>query len=153
MFSDISLEPVIDIIHKFLVISGRPSVQLQLLVIAVEMGVAWLVSRLIVRLGARFSFLERWSLFHRLGSAFFQRIVFPLVTMLGLELLEMLFQQLGQLFGLITKFNNLVFVVFIYRAFLGILYSFFPQTAVQRYHNRLLAPLFYIFIAEQGFTF
>ena len=148
MFDELNLVPLYDFYHTILIFLGRPTVRLQLAVILLTILLAWLLDRLLeYRLGKlplKFpNYIEPYTkpLFIILNY-----LKFPLLVLITISISRYLLLSQGSLTGLLSAVKELCWVWFFCRLLLGILYAFFDQAAVRRYHYRLYTPLFTIYV-------
>ena len=131
----------------------RPAVQIQLLGIALSilLGVSvfkWLWPQLKrrfpglnqVEMGK--SKLSGWQV----CAALVRYLLSPTIILIAVGLLEIGFEQLGWVRGYLRDGIALALFFWFYYLFLMSLYALFPVDSVNRYRQRLLAPLFYLIV-------
>ena len=148
MFNELNLAPLYDFYHTVLIFLARPIVRLQLVTILLTILIAWLLDQFLeYRIGKsqlKFpSFLEPYTkrLFIILNY-----LKFPLLVLITISISRYLLLSQGSLTGLLSAAKQLFWVWFFCRLLLGILYAFFDEAAVRRYHYRFYTPLFIIYV-------
>jgi len=134
----------------------RPSVQLQLLALAISILLAWLLSyRLRTWLRKRFIQGKQLDLSQKkpdswyYGLTLIRYLLSPVLSLVAVSLIRNLFLLHGGLAGILSAFISLLWAFLIYRFCLGCSYTLFSPVSVRRYHHRLLSPLFALFVAAQ----
>jgi len=149
MPGETDLDTLSNLFGKILIFAGRPSVQVQIAAIAIALSVAWVLAKIVQTvLKKQFvSFPEtappsRKRTYRQFGLTLFGYLILPLFCLLAISLARswLLFQ--GQLAGILFIARWVSFDFCIYRLIIGLLYAIFPKKNVQRYHYRLLAPIF-----------
>ncbi len=149
MFNEFDFAPLSDFLTKILIFLERPSFQIQLLAILLTILLAWLISKLITYL---MEIIQKQKLptYLEIGvqrcCGVIHYLNFPLSSLILITITSHLLRSQGWLIGLVMKVASLFWVLLIYRFFLGILYSFFAKYVIRRYHYRLFAPLFILFL-------
>ena len=148
MFSELNLAPLYDFYHIVLIFLARPIVRLQLAAILLTIFLAWLLEQIledrIRKSQLKFpSFLEPYT--QRL-FIILNYLKLPLLLLIVISISMYLLLSQGSLTGLLSASKKMFWVWFFYRLFLGILYAFFDQSAVRRYHYRFYTPLFIIYV-------
>ena len=148
MFNELNFAPLYDFFTKILIFLDRPSFRLQLVAILLAILLARLWEKVLEsrmgKLQLQYpNFLETYTkrLFIILNY-----LKFPLLGLCTLWINRQLLLSQGFLTGLLIEAETLFWVWFFYRFFLGILYAFFDQAAVRRYHYRFYAPLFTLYV-------
>ena len=146
MVNEINLTPIYDFIIKVLILFGRPSILIQLGAIASAILLAWWLSKGVEFLVRRWQWLPFWKSSHKTRLGFFKYLNWPLWTLVTLTIARQLLLSQDKLVGLVDNVFYLFVVLLIYRFSLALLYATFSQASVRRYHYRLFAPLFILFI-------
>jgi potassium efflux system protein len=147
---------------------SRPVVQLQLFFGLSAIFLAWLIARTLLGVWERrrIAGLSRparsarvdssgtdtddveWSLEMEGGTYGFVRLlIFPLLAIASLYVINQLFLAQGRTNGLLTDLLRLSVVLLVYRGAMGLLYVVFDPAIAGKYHHRLFAPLFGVFVA------
>ena len=148
MFSELNLAPLYDFYHIVLIFLARPIVRLQLAAILLTIFLAWLLEQIledrIKKSQLKFPiFLEPYT--QRL-FIILNYLKLPLLLLIVISISIYLLLSQGSLTGLLSASKKMFWAWFFYRLFLGILYAFFDQSAVRRYHYRFYTPLFIIYV-------
>ena len=153
MANEANLETLTSLGGKMLVFLGRPAVQMQLVAIALALVLAWLLSKLLWRVLRRRIAIapaenvsKRRRRLQRYGPMLLGYLLFPLLGLLSVIAAKKLIDSSGGFTGLTILALSLLVDFAIYRALLAVLYVLFPRKVVQRYHYRLLVPLFALYI-------
>ncbi len=141
---------------KVWVILQRPVVQIQILVMFFSILLAlWISKWSWIQLTRRFPKLSEIDIsrtklsWRQYGFALVRYLLTPTLCFVTVSLPIILLRQLGWSFGyLIDGIRLLVYFGF-YSIFLLFLYVLFPVNAVSSYHNRLFAPLFFLFVVAR----
>ena len=141
---------------KVWVILQRPVVQIQILVMFFSILLAlWISKWSWIQLTRRFPKLSEIDIsrtklsWRQYGFALVRYLLTPTLCFVTVSLPIILLRQLGWSFGyLIDGIRLLVYFGF-YSIFLLFLYVLFPVNAVRSYHNRLFAPLFFLFVVAR----
>lgn len=163
MANQTALEFLSDLFVKVQIYLSRPSPQIQLLTIGTILLVVSLLSAAILSLINRriLSRTPRRESANRHGRRYqsfsfgrpfwlgLQQLVAPILSMITLEVGIAILLSFEQRVGLL----NLLEVIFLYflgyRLFVAILYVFFDESDVRRFHLRLFSPLFSLFVLYQ----
>jgi len=136
------------------VVFQRPSVQLQILGLAVSILSSWLISKwTLIQLEKKFpspvqvETSESVLSWREYGTALVYYLLPPTLNLVVVSWLRFGFQQSGYLFGYISDGIEVLENLWLYFLVLVSFYALFPAHAVSRYHKRFFAPLFYLFIA------
>ena len=145
-----------NLLDKIIISLGRPSVQIQLLALIVSLLFAWLLSyRLQSCLRKRFKGATQLNLTEHKQSYWhyllnlIRYLLSPALSLVAVTVIRNLFLLQGWLAGILSAFISLLWTFLIYRFCLGWSYTAFSPASVRRYHYRLLAPLFALFVASQ----
>lgn len=153
MNSESSFDVITLILTKIRVFSGRPEIQVQILAIVLSLLFAAIITRILKRttLGA----VNRWfarrkhpvvSGSARLISLFLQMVSFPIFGFVFLTLARRTLDNLGWISGLLSQFGWVLLTLLVFQVALTVIYLIFDEHEVQRYHHRLLLPLFIVVI-------
>ena len=153
MSSQTDLSVLFDLVDKLLIFLGRTDVQIQLLAIAVAVIGAWFVARLLwAFIAKRLPAWEEIDLSNRM-QRYRQRLlisvnylIYPVLIIGTGAIARAVVGASGTFIGLIETFIALAWFFLFYRLFLTFLYVLFDYDIVRRYHNRLLTPLFVVYI-------
>lgn len=152
------LEFLLDLFAKLQVFLIRPSTQIQLIAIALILVVVNFLS------GAIIVFLKRRSSKQAessdddsdpsavSGPAWqlgLQQLISPILGLIATNVGISLLSSQGQVVGLLQLLLTIFLIFLGYRFFMGILYTFFPEAEVRRFHTRLFGPLFGLFVIYQ----
>ncbi|MGK7916458.1 MAG: mechanosensitive ion channel family protein [Prochloraceae cyanobacterium] len=156
MSNEVNIAFLANLIDKIIISLGRPSVQIQLLVLIASLLLAWLLSYGL-RSWLKKEFLRAVELdlsqqkpfYWNYGLTLIRYLLSPLFSLLAVSLAKYLFFSQGWLAGILSAFISLLWTFLIYRLGLTWLYAVFSPASVRRYHYRLLAPLFALFVAHQ----
>ena len=148
MFNELNFAPLYDFFTKILIFLDRPAVRIQLLAILLAILLAWFLKN------QRESRIKKQQLqlpkfFETSARRLFiilNYLEFPLLSLTTILITRRLLLSQGLLTGLLTTVINLFGIWLCYRFFLGILYAFFDQSAIRRYHYRFYAPLFALYV-------
>ena len=80
------------------------------------------------------------------GYGFVRQLIFPVLAMAGLYVTNLLFVVQGRTNGLLLDLFWLLAIFLVYRGFMGLLYLVFAPDTARKYHHRLFAPLFTVFV-------
>ena len=151
MFNELNFAPLYDFFTKILIFLDRPSVRLQLLAILLAILLAWFLKKVLESRIEKLQLQLPNYLEHHAKRLFIilNYVKFPLLGLMALWITRQLLLSQGLLIGLITKAETLFWAWLFYRFFLGILYAVFGQSMVSRYHYRLYAPLFTLYVIIQ----
>ena len=141
---------------KVWVILQRPMVQIQIIVMLLSILLAlWISQWTWIQLKRRFPKLRQIDAsrtqlsWRQYGFALVRYLLTPTLCFITVGLTIIVLRQLGWSFGyLIDGIRLLVYFGF-YSIFLLFLYVLFPVNAVRSYHNRLFAPLFFLFVVAR----
>jgi small-conductance mechanosensitive channel len=130
----------------------RPSVQIQLLGIAVSIGVSWLLSKwLWIQFSRRFPQVSQFDAiesrlpWQNYGAALVRYLLTPALCLMAVNLLRSWFLRQGWLAGFLTDGINLLWAYGFFRFFLLCLFALLPANAVSQYRKSFFAPLFFLF--------
>jgi small-conductance mechanosensitive channel len=140
-----------EIIAKQMLFFGRSDVQNQVLIIFLSLTIGWLLSKWIwKRLQKSYplaTVITNDKLSPRQYLAFLLKAVdFPIISLLFLNLSQILFFSQNLTRGLLNVAIKLVVCYLVYRCFLAILYATFNLKIIRQYHQRLFAPIFTLFV-------
>jgi small-conductance mechanosensitive channel len=131
---------------------ARPAVQIQLVGIAVSIGVSWLVSKwLWIQLSRRFPQLRHLDAiksrlsWENYGAALVRYLLTPTLSLIAVNSLRSWFLRQGWLAGFLADGIKLLWAWGLFRFFLICLYALFPANAVSRYRQSFFTPLFWLF--------
>ena len=151
MFNELNFAPLYDFFTKILIFLDRPTVRLQLLAILLAILLAWLWKKVL-----EFQIQKQQLQLPNYLQTYAKRLFvilnflkFPLLGLMAISLVRQLLLSQGWLTGLVSEATTLFWAWLFYRLSLGILYAFFDRSAVRRYHYRLYAPLFTLYIIIQ----
>ncbi len=147
------LPTLFEAVIKHFLFFGRSEVQSQLLAISLSLALSWFLSKCLwhwlvktfpqgtvfIWGDARFSFRQYLALL-------LQHLDFSVLSLLVLNLSQELFRSQDWKRGLLNVALRLMWVYLGYRFCLASLYAAFPVASVQRYHYRLFAPLFILYV-------
>jgi len=137
-------EFVSNLLNQIQIFLARPSVQIQLLAIAIIIAIGF-VADWIVRRQIRQRFPRPahgrfdWRPAIRLS-------VFPILTQILIFLIAPILFTQGYVVGWLLVFSSIVWLWLVYRLILGVLYVLFPNASVRRFQNRFLGPLFGVLV-------
>jgi len=153
MFADRRLPTPSEIITRQLLLIGRSDVQCQLIVIFLCIIASWFLSKRFWRwLQKEVPHLVTFDWGdHRLAprdylAVLIQTLDFPAIAIILLSLSRAIFRSQDWTRGLLAFAVGLMWCYVGYRFFTITLYSAFPLKVIRKYHARLLAPLFILFI-------
>lgn len=156
MSNEPSLTTLIPLIEKLLIFLGRPSVQLQLMAFVIAIILAGLLTRLLWTLTARLfpswdevDLDDKRQVYRQRLYVAINYFIFPFLGLLATLIATRLVSATGAFIGLLSTFASIFWAFLTYRIFLGFLYILFPLEDVRRFHLRLFAPLFALFVAGQ----
>ena len=149
MFNAINFAPLYEFIVKIFVFFERPSVQIQLLALISAILLAWLLSKGIGSLVKGLVFPTPLKPYGQRGLILIEYLNFPVLSLIALTLAGKLLLAQDWLVGLLSKVTTLFWVLLVYRFFVGSLYAAFSKSFVRRYHYRLFAPLFILYIIAE----
>lgn len=150
-----SFQVFTDFAQRMVLFWERPAVQLQIVAIILSMVITFFLSHGLTLL------IKRWAdwanekeagrRYEYINQAlkFLDHVTFPLMGILTLHGTEYIFWQQQWVSGLLLDFILLYWMIVAYRLFIAVMYQFFSEEHFQRYHHRLIAPLFYLFIASR----
>ncbi len=134
---------------KTMVVLQRPAVQIQLLAITISIVVIFLISQWSWRKFqqhfpeiSQFKEKNEKLYYGQLGAALFYYLIFPVLSLIAINLIKFIFLQQGLLVGYLTDTINLFWVYIFYRVFLVTLYALLDYEIVEHYHHRFFTPLF-----------
>jgi small-conductance mechanosensitive channel len=149
-------QAVVEQILKILAFLERPVVQWQLAAFAIATLVAWLLSDGLWHwVGHRFA---AWFSIHlaEKEQRYWQRVVlftknltFPVLGLVAVQVTVNIFEAQGWRATLIADWGTLFVFLLYYRLLLALLYIILGDEFMNRYHYRLFAPLFGLFIVYQ----
>jgi small-conductance mechanosensitive channel len=151
MPDEANFAPLLDLVIKVLVFLNRSAVRGQVVAILASLLVAGLVAKRIMMaanpalkaIDSGESSLPRWRQY---SLPLVVSIIFPVIGILLLLASRQLRQGRAWYAGLITLAIETMLVYLVYRLFLGLLYALLPDRQIRRYHQRLFAPLFAVFV-------
>lgn len=150
-----SFQVFTDFAQRMVLFLERPAVQLQIVAIILSMVITFFLSHGLTLL------IKRWAdwanekeagrRYEYINQAlkFLDHVTFPLMGILTLHGTEYIFRQQQWVSGLLLDFILLYWMIVAYRLFIAVMYQFFSEEHFQRYHHRLIAPLFYLFIGSR----
>jgi len=145
---------VIEQILRILAFLDRPVIRWQLVAFFIVTLVAWLLSHGLWHwVGHRFAawfnihLAEKERRYWQHVVLFAKNLTFPILGLLVVQITVNIFEALGWRAGLIADWGTLFIFILYYRILLSILYILLGDEYMSRYHYRLLAPLFGLFIA------
>ena len=147
MFNELNLAPFYDFFTKILIFLDRPMVRLQLLAILLAIVLAWLLEKIVeYRIKKiQLQFPNYLEIYVKRLFTILDHLKFPLLSLTILWFIKQILLSQGVLIGLLLEANNLLWVLFFFSLFVGILYAFFEQSAVRRYDYFLYTPLFILY--------
>ena len=138
---------------KTMVILQRPAVQLQLFIITFSLAIMFLLSQwLWGKFKQQFPEISQFEekneecYYQQCGAALFCYLLFPIFSLLAINLSKFIFLQQGWFAGYLTDTINVLWIYIFYRIFLVTLYASLNNKTVKHYHYRFFAPLFTTFI-------
>jgi small-conductance mechanosensitive channel len=145
---------LLNLIEKLLIFLGRPGVQIQVAAMALVLVLSGLLSRWLWSLTSRrfpswdeIDLSDRRQVYKRRLLVVVDYLILPILNIIAITIARNLLLTIGAFVGLLTAFMFLFWAFLIYRIFLGVLYVLFPFEDVRRFHLRLFAPLFGLFVA------
>ncbi|WP_203457655.1 mechanosensitive ion channel domain-containing protein [Gloeothece citriformis] len=148
-----SLPTLSDVITKQILFLNRSDVQRQLLAITFSLVISWFLSKWFWRWlqitfpkATAFSWGDARLPPRQYLAMLIQKLDFPLISLIILNLSQIVFIALDYTKGLLITAIKLIWFYLFYRFFLASLYGTFPIAIVRDYHYRLLAPLGFLFI-------
>ncbi len=147
MFNELNFAPLYDFFTKILIFLDRSAVRLQLLAILLAILLAWLLEKVLESRiqKQQLQFPNYLATHAKRLFIILNYLKFPLLGLIALWINRQMLLSQGSLTGLLTKAKTLFWAWLFYRLSLGILYAFFDQSAVRRYHYRFYAPLFTLY--------
>ncbi len=149
-------QAVLEQILKILAFLERPVVQWQLVAFAIAALVAWLLSNgLWYWVGHRFAswfsihLAEKEQRYWEHIVLFTQNLTFPILGLVAVRVTVGIFESQGWRATLIADWSTLFVFILYYRMLIALLYIILGKAFMRRYHYRLLAPLFGLFIVYQ----
>ncbi len=143
----------LDILLKLSIFYGRSTVQIQLLIIFISLISGWLLSKLLWNYlhqkfpqFTTFAWRDERLEPNEYIALFLQTVDFPLITLIILNLIEIVFDHQNWTQGLIIRGEEIVIVYLIFRCLLAFLYGAFPSHIIREYHLKIFYPLFFLFI-------
>ncbi|WP_013323778.1 mechanosensitive ion channel family protein [Gloeothece verrucosa] len=153
MLSQNHLPTLSDVIIKQTLFLKRSDIQHQLLAITLSLVISWLLSKWFWRWlqktfpqATAFIWNDARLPLGQYLAMLIEELGFPLISLIALNLSQIIFITLNYTRGLLTTAITLMCIYLFYRFFLASLYATFSMAAVREYHYRLLAPLGCIFI-------
>ncbi len=141
---------------KIGIILQRPVVQIQILSIFLSILLAlWISKWSWIQLKRRFPKLREIDVgrtklsWRQYGFALVRYLLTPTLCFVTVSLSIIVLRQLGWSFGYLNDGIRLLVYFGFYSIFLLFLYVLFPVNAVRFYHNRLFAPLFFLFVVGE----
>ena len=151
---------VIEQILRILTFLDRPVIRWQLAAFFFATMVAWLLSYGLWHwVGYRFAawfnmhLAEKERRYWQCVVLFAKNLTFPFLGFVVMQVTINIFEALGWRAGLIVDWGTLFSFVLYYRILLSALYIILGHDYMARYHYRLLAPLFGLFIAYWVFSY
>ena len=136
------------------IVLQRRAVQIQILGIAFSILLAWLISK-----ASRSQFRRRLPKLNQLkiselklssdryAAPLFSYLLTPTLSLIGVSLLEIWFEQWGWFAGYLSEGITVLRYFWFYRLFVVSLYAFFPLNAISHYRYYFFAPLFFLFVS------
>jgi small-conductance mechanosensitive channel len=153
-------QAVLEQILKILAFLERPVIQWQLAAFAIAALLAWLLSDGLWhwvghRLAAWFSIHlgEKEQRYWQRTVLFIKNLVFPVLGFVIVQVTVTIFEAQGWRASLIAEWGVLFIYILYYRLLLALLYTVLGELFMSRYHYRLFAPLFGLFIVYQLLTY
>ncbi len=150
MFNELNFAPLYDFFTKILIFLDRPSVRLQILAILLSILLAWFLEKVlesrIEKLQLQLQLPNYLEIHAKSLFIVLKYLESPLLGLTTISITRQLLLSQGLLTGLLTEVIYLFWAWLFYRFFLGILYAFFDQSMVSRYHYRLYVPLFTLYV-------
>ncbi len=150
MFNELNFAPLYDFVTKILIFLDRSRVQIQLLAILLAILLAWFLEKVlesrIEQLQLQLQLPNYLEIHAKRLFIVLKYLESPLLGLTTISITRQLLLSQGLLTGLLTEVTYLFWAWLFYRFFLGILYAFFGQSMVSRYHYRLYAPLFTLYV-------
>ena len=135
------------------IVLQRPAVQIQLLGILFSILLGLLVFKLIFEyLKQRFPILKQIEIGksklsgQQIAAALVHYLLAPTIILTVIGLVEIVFEQMGWVFGYLKHGVSFAVFVWLYCLFLVIIYSIFPVDSVNSYRKRLLRPLIILMV-------
>lgn len=148
-----NFDHITSVLDKLIIYFRRPSVQIQLLAVAVVVGVAIFLDRLIwTALGARLSGWIGRRRQHRTRSilrfivALIRAITFPTLALVLLVTAQRILDRQGVITGMLDKVALIFWVILVFQISITILYALFDDDLIRKYHHRLFIPLLVVLI-------
>lgn len=89
---------------------------------------------------------QRWQHYLRLAMP---TLIFPAVSLLGLNLASVVLVAQGNLVGLVSEATRFLWLLFSYRLIVGLLYARFDYETIRNEQQRFLTPVFSLYITAQ----
>lgn len=153
MSNDPNLQAAFEQFVKLWIVLQRPIVQRQLIAFAIVALLAWFLAnqlwhllgyRLARRVGHRLN--EKGRRYWQHGLLFIEYATFPALGFLTVQVANALFQAQGWRAEFIVGLGGLFELILYYRLFIALLTIILGPLYVRHYRNRLLGPLFGLFI-------
>lgn len=142
-----------DVLSKQLLLLERDGVRSQLIAIALSLFAGWLLSKWLWRWLQK-TFPQTTEFIwddarlppRQYLAALIQHLDFPIISLIALNLSRNFFIAQNWIQGLLRVAIQVIWFYLAYRLFLVSLYAAFSLVQVRRYHFRLFAPLFILFV-------
>lgn len=149
------LDFFVDLFRKAQIYLSRPDVQLQVMIIAAIVLIAWLASYFLNFV------INRWvtprvqamaadetspKRFAKHLIPGLRLLIYPVIAIFLTNLATSFVLDQGQVVGLLRLLSFILWVLFLYRFVFATLYLFFPEPGVSRFQGRLFGPLFGLFV-------
>jgi small-conductance mechanosensitive channel len=149
-------QAVLEQILKILAFLERPLVQWQLAAFAIATFVAWLLSDGLWHwVGHRFTawfsthLAEREKRYWQRAVLLAKGLAFPVLGLIAVQVVVNIFEAQGWRATLIADWGTLFVFLLYYRLVIALSYIVLGEAFMSRYHYRLFAPLFGLFIVYQ----
>lgn len=153
MDMDSSLQEVLDLFDRVLIVLARPVVQRQLAAFVAVFLLAWLLPFLLERLWQR---RQPGQPVTEADGSWQNRLLrvargveytfFPVLGLIFSEVAIAIFDNFGWRFGLLESLRPIFWLLLIYRIVAGTLFLFLSDQRAQSYTRRFLLPLYLLFI-------
>lgn len=145
-----------DILLKQSIFLARFDIQIQLLIIFISLIICWLLSKVIWNWLHKkfpqfttFTWRDEKLEPNEYIALFLQSIDFPLITLILLNVIEVLFKSHNWTMGLINLGEKIVVVYLILRCLSAFLYGTFPLNIIREYQWKIFYPLFTLFVLRK----
>jgi small-conductance mechanosensitive channel len=149
-------QAILEQILKILAFLERPVVQWQLVAFTIATLVAWFLSDGLWHwVGHRFAawfsvhLAEREQRYWQRAVLFAKNLAFPILGLVTVQITISIFEAQGWRANLIAEWGTLFVFILYYRLLIALLYLILGEAFMHRYHYRLFAPLFGLFIGYQ----